>query len=356
MPLSLPAPENSYVMFEKTVEISTKGKWVTVPALEIDGNTIITRGRWIRMALIHDEEWIETDLERPELCVQTLRDHPSAGLRGDIFTFSQKPFRPVPHYSYHTEWDSIATIRMTTFKAWWEALPQETRKNVRRSQKRGVVVRVRELDDDLVREIVDVNNESPMRQGKPFYHYGKTAEQVRKDQSSFLDRSDFICAYRENELIGFLKLVYKGDAAAILQILTKASHQDSRPTNALLAKAVELCEVKGVSCLIYGQFNYGNKGDSPLREFKVRNGFGETLAPRFYVPLTAKGAWCLKLKLHRGLQGILPHRVLTLLVGCRAKWYDFKQLIRRCSSILERPNRNRQMERANPPAGSKFDA
>ena len=54
-----------------------------------------------------------------------------------------------------------------------------------------------------------------------------------------------------------------------------ASHQDSRPTNALLAKAVELCEAKGVSCLIYGQFNYGNKRDNPLREFKIRCGFTE---------------------------------------------------------------------------------
>ena len=175
-----------------------------------NGNTIITRGRWIKIALIHDEEWIESDLEHPELCVRAMEECKSAGLRADIFTFSQKPYKPTPQYSYHTESESMAVVRVTSFKAWWDALPQETRKNVRRSQKRGVVVKVRELDDELVREIVAVNNDSPTRQGKPFYHYGKTADQVRKDQSSFLDRSDFICAYQGNELIGFLKLVYRG--------------------------------------------------------------------------------------------------------------------------------------------------
>ena len=181
MPLSSLASENTRAMKEKTVEISAKGKWLKVPALEANGNTIITRGRWINIALIHDEEWIESDLEHPELCVRAMEECKSAGLRADIFTFSQKPYKPTPQYSYHTESESMAVVRVTSFKAWWDALPQETRKNVRRSQKRGVVVKVRELDDELVREIVAVNNESATRQGKPFYHYGKTADQVRKD-------------------------------------------------------------------------------------------------------------------------------------------------------------------------------
>ena len=31
----------------------------------------------------------------------------------------------------------------------------------------------------------------------------------------------------------------------------------------------------------------------------------------------------MKLKLHRGLLGILPHSVITLGVNARAKWYKF---------------------------------
>ena len=342
-------------MADKTVDISTRGKWVRVPALEVNGNTIVTRGRWIRVAVIHDEDWLMKDLENPELCVKRLKDHESHRLRADIFTFSQKPLKAHPQYPYHLEWDSVAAVRLTSFKDWWDELPQETRKNVRKSQKLGVEVRVEKLDDDLIRKIVDVNNDSPLRQRTRFVHYGKTFDQVKKDQSTFVGQSDFICAYVRSELIGFLKLVYRGDAASILQFLPKASHYDKKPSNALIAKTVELCEAKGISCLIYGMFNYGNKHDSPLRDFKTRNGFKEILVPRFYIPLTVKGAVCMKLKLHRGVHGILPHSVIALGVSVRARWHNLKQWISRCSSMGERPNRNRQTECSNPPAGSTFD-
>jgi hypothetical protein len=222
------------------------------------------------------------------------------------------------------EWESIAAVRLTSFQEWWEGLPQETRKNVRRAQKRGVVVQVRSLDDDLIRDLQVLNNDSPVRQGKVFTHYGKTLDQVKKDQAAFLDRCDYICAYHEKELIGVVKLIYRGDVASILTFLPKASHHDKRPANAIMAKAVELCEQKGIHHLIFGKFNYGNKRHTPLREFKIRNGFEEILAPRYYVPLTMKGAISVRLKLHRGLLGLLPHSVITFLVNTRAKLHAFK--------------------------------
>lgn len=167
-----------------------------------------------------------------------------------------------------------------------------------------------------------VNNEAPVRQGKRNRHYGKTFEEVKKDHSSFLDRSDFICAYVGEELVGFVWLIYRGEMASILQILTKASHQDKRPANALIAKAVELCAVKGLLYLTYGMFSYGNKKQHSLREFKERNGFREVLAPRFYIPLTTWGKICMKAKLHRGLIGILPHEVIMGAVRVRSMYYD----------------------------------
>ena len=59
--------------------------------------------------------------------------------------------------------------------------------------------------------------------------------------------------------------------------------------NALIAKAAEVCEQKGISHLIYGQFIYGNKRRSSLVEFKRRNGFEQVNFPRYYIPLTLKG-------------------------------------------------------------------
>ena len=334
------------------IEISVKGKWITVPALHVNGKNIIVRGKWMKLALVEAEEWLETEVEDPDLCIKRLKEGRDRALAADVFTFSQKLPATAPKYSYPMELDSIAAARTSNFKEWWEQLPQESRKNVRRAEKRGVVVSVKPLDDELVQGIMSVNNDSSTRQGIRFVHYGKTAEEVKKDQSSYLDHSDFICAHYGTELIGFMKIVYRGNVASILQFLPKASEQDKRPANAMLAKAVQVCEGKGISYLTYGQFNYGNKRENPLRDFKVRNGFREILIPRFYVPLTPWGRLCVRMKLHRGLVGILPHGVITAGVKARAKLYGVKQWMSRCSSMLERPNRNRQMGRSNPPAGS----
>ena len=341
-------------MTGSTIEISIKGQWVPVPALKVNEHSIVITGKWIKTAAVHDEIWLESEVDHPELCIEALKDTSSPGPRADIFTFTQKLPATVPRYSYPVEWDSVAAIRLSSFKDWWESLPQESRKNVRRSQKRGVSLRVREFDEGLIKGIVDVNNDSPLRQGRHYSHYKKSFHQVKKDHSAFIDRSEFICAYLGDDLIGFLKIVYRGDVASILQLTPKASHNDKRPANALVAKAIELCAARGISYVTYGLFNHGNKGNTPIREFKVRNGFGEILVPRFYVPLTTWGAVCIRTKLHRGLLGILPHGVIALGVNARAKLYDLKQRMSRCSSTPERSNRDRQMERSNPPAGSNL--
>jgi hypothetical protein len=312
-------------MSNHTIEISSKGKWIQVPALPVDGETLVVKGRWLKVASIHDEAWMETEIKDPEACMKLLRMRGADGLGADLFTFTQKPSVTTPKYGYPVEYDSIAAICFASFKEWWECLPQETRKNVRRSQKRGVIVNVKSFDDDLLRGIKDVNDDSPTRQGERNYYYGRSLEQLRKDYSAFIDRSDFICATLGEEMVGFVKVVYRGDVASILNITVKPSHSDKRPANALIAKAVELCDAKGMRCLTYGLYNYGNKQDSPLREFKTRNGFEEVLTPRFYVPLTKWGQWCLKLKLHRGLLGVLPHTTITRLLSARTKLQRFRQ-------------------------------
>jgi len=334
------------------VEVSVKGEWTTVPCVNVEGTNVIVTGNWLRLAKVHDEEWTECEVEHPELCVQALKTHGRTTLHADIFTFAQKLPDTSPKYPYFVEWDSIAAIRLNGYKDWWERLPQVTRKNVRRSQKRGVEVNVRELDDQLIRDIVELTKDSPMRQGKRFVHYGKTFEQTKKDQSTHLDRSDFICAYSGAELIGLLKVVHGGGLASILQFLPKASQQDKRPANALIAKLVEICEAKGISHIVYGMFNYGNKRNTSLLEFKIRNGFEEILVPRFYVPLTRKGALCLKLRLHRGAMGVLPNSIINVGLNLREKWYQLRGFPGRCSSMAEQPNRLRQTERSIPPAGS----
>ena len=335
------------------IEISVRGQWVRVPALEIDGQVMTVKGKWLKVATIHDEWWLKTEIDDPAACVKELKAQRSQ-LRADIFTFTQKVPGSPAKYPYAFEFDSVAAARTSSFKAWWESLPQESRKNVRRSQKRGVVVRLDEFNDELAEGIAGVNNDSPIKQGEPNVHYGKSLALVRKDHESFLERSDFICAYFGNEMIGYLKLVHKGEVAAILNLGVKASHSDKRPANALIAAAVDRCEKAGVTYLTYGLYNYGNKRHSPLREFKSRNGFTEVFTPRFYIPLTLWGAISMKAKLHRGLIGLLPQSIIEMGIHARMSWYNFRQSLSRCSSMPERPTRTRQMERSIPPAGSKL--
>lgn len=342
----------SAAVVSNSIEINARGEWVNVPAVFVRDAAVIVKGKWLKMAMVHDEEWLETELPDPELCLRKLKEERRNGFHCDILTFAQKLPALAPKYQYPLGWESVAVAHFTNFDDWWKRLPQETRKNVRRSQKRGVTLTVKPFDDALIHDIADVNNDSPTRQRVRNFYYGRSLEQVRKDYSSFVERSDFICAYCGDEPVGYLKLVYRGEIASILNITPKSSHYDKRPANALIAKAVELCAAKGISYLTYGLFNYGNKRDCPLREFKVRNGFDEMLVPRYFVPLTTWGALCMELKLHRGLHGILPHSVISLAVSVRAKWYRLKQWMSRCSSMPERPNRYRQMGRSNPPAGS----
>ena len=115
----------------------------------------------------------------------------------------------------------------------------------------------------------------------------------------------------KDEFIGFLKLVYRGRIASLLQLNSKVAHYDKRPANALMAKAVELCEARGVTHMTYGLFNYEGKGHSPLREFKERNGFYEMLVPNYYVPLSWWGQVCVNMKLYRGVRELLPKKLVS---------------------------------------------
>lgn len=337
-----------------SVEVRIKGRWIAVPVMELNGEKLIAKGNWLRIARVRGEEMGEKELENPELYLAALKNDPNGILKADIFSFTQKLPATQPKYPYPVEWESVAAIPLTSYKQWWEGLPQEARKNVRRAQKRGVAIKVKEFDDDLIEGLRTINNDTPTRQGMKNAYYGLTPKETRERYGEFVGRCDFICAYSGEEMIGFLHLVYRKDVAAILNLTTKPSHFDKRPANALMAKAVEICDARGITHISYGLYNYGNKRESSLREFKIRNGFVEILVPRYFVPVTLWGRLCMKAKLHRGLIGNLPSSVIATGLRARQFWYNLKVVERRCSSTPERSNCNRQVECSNPPAGSNL--
>ena len=124
-----------------------------------------------------------------------------------------------------------------------------------------------------------------------------------------MDRSDFIGAYQDRELIGFMKVVYTDGRAEPMQILSKVAHADKAPTNALLAKSVELATERQALYLVYGKYVYGKKGIDSLTDFKRHNGFRRFDLPKYFVALSARGRIALKLKLHRQISELLPQGV-----------------------------------------------
>jgi hypothetical protein len=290
-------------------------------ALIFEGRRLEVVGRGLRIGRIFDEVWIDgSGLNNPDAAAELLRE---SGTYADLFTFSQSLPNVSPQFQgFCLEWDNIAVARSADFRAWWDSLPQESRKNVRRSQKRGVEVRPVAFDDVLVHGIKQIYDETPYRQGRRFWHYGKDVATVRRENSSYLERSEFIGAYLQGELIGFIKMVRVGSSARIMQILSMNRHFDKNVTNALVTAAMERCSQLGIEYFIYGQYIYGKKNNSSVTEFKRRNGFRQVLLPRYYIPLTLRGRAALATGIHRGVGNLLPEFVLKIFLDSRSFVYE----------------------------------
>jgi len=282
------------------------------------GKDIDINGGLLRIARLTAEKY--EYLDDPKAALDALRE---SGARIDLFTFMQKLPYTSPNHDYPMEWDNLAALSVSTFDDWWtKQINGKTRNMVRRAEKKGVVVREVPFDDTLVRGISAIYNESPTRQGKPFRHYGKDLESVRKENGTFLDRSVFIGAFLREELIGFAKLVSDEhrSQAALMQVVSMIQHRDSAPTNALIAQAVRSCAERGTPYLVYANFAYGSKQRDSLTDFKEHNGFRRIDLPRYYVPLTLAGRAALRFGLHHPLADRVPERVLRRLREFRSRW------------------------------------
>ncbi len=305
-------------MQTRTTEYRIRGRSYTVPSQIVRGRELISVGRWPRMAMFRDEDWLEGELvPDPAAFVAELR---ASGLAADIFAFSGPLEGGPPHAGLHYELDNAAVIHTSYYKAWWEGLPQEARKNTRRAAKKGISVRIVPFDDELVAGIKSIYDEAPVRQGRPFWHYGKDIARVRLENSSYLDRCDFIGAYFGDQLVGFVKLVYVDNAARMMQILCLSAHQDKRPIIALIAHAAQHCHRKGIRYLHYGKFSYYGKIDSSMAEFKRRLGFERIEYPRYFIPLTIGGRIALKAGVHKGWRTLLPQNAVEQAQRIRTVW------------------------------------
>lgn len=280
----------------------------------VDKTQLAVAGWPLRVVRL-SHEWFEF-LDDPAAMVNRLRQGRAIA---DVFTFLQEPHNRNSRYQFHTEFASASVLTASSFEQWWKSLHFKVRNKIRKAQKSGVELRRVELNDDFVRGVESIYNESPIRQGRRFGHYGKRFEKIKEDLGSFPDRTFFVGAYQGDELIGFMKLFQGGNILRTVHIIAKVSHRDKPVQDALIAKAVAICEESKISRLHYGNWSRGGLG-----AFKVKHGFERVDFPRYFVPLTVRGALMLRLNLHHPVRDYVPERWLINLIGLRARWNSLK--------------------------------
>lgn len=283
-------------------------KFAMKPAIE--GKELTVSGKTFRTARLR-HEWCDF-LSSPPSALNELK---ASRARADLFTFVGDIGVTDDAVPYHREDVDVAVLPITTFQQWWDDIGFKPRNKIRKAQKSGVETRIVELTDEFAQGIEAIYNESPVRQGRKFSHYGKTAQEIKEELGSFADRCTLVGAYFNGELIGFMKLFAARHALRTVHIIAKLSHREKCAMDILIAKAVEICEQKQLRYLHYGSWTDGGVG-----AFRTKHGFQPLKVPRYFVPLTWRGELMLKLKLHRPMRERLPKTFVDSLIRLRTKW------------------------------------
>jgi hypothetical protein len=269
------------------------------------GALIVQKKLFVKIARSTGE--YERDVFPTEKVVEKLSE------RGiDIFTFIERRWHhaiPNPPKSWIKADDNIAILQVPSYDEWWKSIGKKTRNMVRKAKKSGVTTKVTEADAKLAEGMWKIYNETPIRQGRAFPHYGVALKTVKRRVSS-AKKSTSIGSYVEDELVGFIQLIHGDNIAIISQILSLQRYWDKAVNNALLAKAVEVCANQQVKWLMYGRM-----GNHPsLDRFKQNNGFTRFSLTRYNMPITTKGKIAAKMGLHREFKDILPQSVKYKLI------------------------------------------
>lgn len=301
------------------INVTIDGRRQHVDSAQIDDKTILITGTLLRTASVKDEV-CDSGIDHPADFIRKLQQLDTGA---DLFVFEQKLPDTTPRYPYPYDLDNHAALEIQSYDHWWnKQIGNDARRMVRKATKQGVTIRLVPFSDDLIAGIKNIYDEAEVRRGKPFWHYNKPFSEVKEDNQSFIDRSDFLGAYFNDELIGFDKIIYTGCWAAQIQLIAQMKHRDKCVINALLSKAVELCAERNVRFLTYGAYTYGRKGPDALTDFKKRNGFHSISYPRYYVPLTLKGELAVRMNLHKRIVDILPNPILSVLLRLRNRYYS----------------------------------
>lgn len=224
----------------------------------------------------------------------------------DIFTFLHRKFLDDSAdrtYPFHREVENYAIMRIISYSDWWNnTIKKKEKYSVRKAEKNGVKVKKTEIDEDFLRGVRRIYNETPFREGRRYSGYGQSIQALKRKFADIGD-SDALGAYVDSELIGILWIIYGDRAAYIPSFVSFLKHRGKCPNNALIAAAVKRCAERHFQFLVYGN-KYGFLPS--LDKFRENQGFRKFPLPRYYVPLTTKGQLAIKLGLHRKIEYSLP--------------------------------------------------
>ena len=294
-----------------------KGQPARIECVDIFGQRYAVSRSPVTVLRLEDE-WYE-DVRDPSAVVEELHKH--GEFRPDLFTFWQRLPDTEPRFEYHMEWEEIAVLPVSSYDHWFtQQIKSRVRNQIRKAEKEGVTVRETTYNDDFVRGMTAIFNEVPIRQGRRFWHYGKSFDTVKSQFSRYIHREHMIAADYQGEMIGLVMLGNAGRFGLTGQIISAIKHRDKATNSLLIAKAVEVSARLGLPYLCYLFWS----GDS-LAEFKRRCGFQSMRVPRYYLPLTTGGRLALKLGVHRGWKAMIPEGLKITLKEFRSRWYSMME-------------------------------
>jgi hypothetical protein len=273
----------------------------TVLSVDKDMETIQTSKK-VFIKIAHDIQEYEKSIIPTNEFTQKLSE------RGiDIYTFLDRKWCcPItkPPVSWIGEDDNVGLLEIKDYNSWLQTIGKKTRNMVRKAEKSCVRVTVIEPSDKLAQGIWKIYNETPIRQDRAFTHYGESLDIVKGNMYAAKNNT-FIGAFLEDELVGFIQILYGDQIAILSNILSLQKHWDKALNNAMVAKAVEVCVSKCQRWLMYGRI-----GNHPsLDKFKENNGFVKFPITRYYIPVTGKGRLAIQLGLHKDFKDALPDAV-----------------------------------------------
>lgn len=289
--------------------ISHRGKRIEVPCITVQKRKIIVTGKFIKIAQIFDDHLDQ----RKETNIKNVIEEVKLSKLAHIFTFLEHFSDAVEKNNYedifckdlYIEKEYLAVIKITTYEYWYKnELKKQTRTRLKKAARIGIKVKTVPLDDNLIKGIQKIFNETPIRQKTLFWHYGKSFDEVKQMISTYADRSFFIGAYFNDDLIGFSKLINCGVFGRANQILSMVKHNDKPVMNALIAGLVTTCVNNNIPYLSYGDWVEGSLG-----HFKQNNAFKKFAVHRYYKPLSITGKLALKYSFHKGYKHFIPNNI-----------------------------------------------